>query len=1214
MFGITANAEQNPPPVGGGDSTGAWIIENGDTITRENQEIRLKGNLIIENGGKLTFNNVTLKMNCSSDGEFKIEVQNGGEFYIYDNDNNKETTYDASVITAYSTSNEYLFYVNNGAKMIMKNSKLHECGYEFNVPSGNHAGMRIMSNDVLIENCTITDNYYGIFFITNVNPKIFSNEISNNEEKSVYIDDSNPVLNNNIINTYDTAISIHGSSNPILTNNYISAKKGIIIGGSVNSMMINNTIKNCDYAFYIVGTDSAEVTLINCTLEDIDEKDIWFNGNGDIKIIVKNISCGSSLSRKYKEGSEAETHVYWFLHVKVIDDEEKPVVNAKIRIRDNAKGDYDENFTSGPDGWKKWILIFERLSKDEGGIGYSPFNIDASKDGSTVSVDDFTFWDWKSKELILKLDFNSPEISNVQTEDLKDDSVTITWETNEDSDSLVKYGFDQGYGLEKYNSNLVKSHSVKLTGLEPDTTYHFCVNSTDDYGNYKQSNDYEFKTLDSIPPEIFNIKNSTPTGTSVIISWETDELSNSTVKYGYDESYGFEKSDETLVTLHSIELTELNSDVLYHFCVKSTDESDNSNQSEDFTFLTLDILKPMITKIENSTPIGRSVTITWKTNEPCDSLVKYGLDDNYGQTEYDSKLTNSHSITLTNLEPETLYHFSVNSTDDNLNSNESEDFTFQTLDDIPPEISEIDVKLITKNSARITWTTNELCDSYVHYGKGIVYTLVESKSELGTSHIIDLTDLDEETEYHFGVNSTDENENSNQSEDYTFTTLKDTGDTDPPENPTFSPVNGEKVNHKKPTITITFSEEVIITDAKLNSIDIKDDLQSSDYIVFTYTPNDDLSEGDNTISVKAKDLNDNEMTESAISTFTIEIVPIDETSPEITEVAETGISQNSTYITWTTDEPSTSQIEYGITDGYGNTTDKDSNLVTLHNVSISNLEPNTTYHYRMISIDEFGNENISEDYTFKTLEKPGEPPVKEEINIEVKLEITDNEIKENDEVIIKASVTNKGTTTIEVDIVFMDNDKKIGEVKITIEPGKSKSSSINWTAKNGNHTIKIVVKYDGKEVSNGTASKKIEVTEISVDGDESGFNLVLLVPIIIIPIVIVFGLMMRNRGGEIKPQIPIQQNVPQQTFQTQQQTQVPQQTPQQAFKKCPYCNAQVPGQFKFCNMCGKEMELRQQQVPNAQPGFNLCPYCNAQVPIQFKFCNMCGKEIGQNHG
>ena len=1112
LIGITINAEQNPPPVGGGDNSGDWIIENGDTITRENQEIRLEGNLYIKDGGKLTFKNVTLKMNSSKDGEFKIEVKSGGEFNFYDNDDNKGTTFDASVITAYNTEYEFLFHVRDGAKMIMKNSELYECG-PGGVGQQEKWGWLIWSSDVLIDNSTISDSMaHGIRSLGDASFKIINCTISNNWGNGISInEESSPVvIDNKILN--NDGIYCSGTSSPIIINNFISSgTQGLSVYQSANVTLINTTIKDYWYGIWTDNTDSAKITLINCTIEDSSEDDIYTRDD-NCDIISTNLSTDGGLG--IKNDGDSRIFFYNFLHVKVINDEGEPIPNALVRVRDGGNGNYDETFYTGPDGWKRWILIL-LTQYGPGGKGYAPFTINATSDDETVGVLEYWSYVWTSKERTLKIDFNPPEISNVQTKDNEGDSILITWETNENCDSRVKYGFDQSYGLEKYNSDMIKSHSVKLTNLESDRTYHFCVNTTDGAGNYNESKDFVFKTLDIILPEIYNIKNSTPTGTSVLITWNTDEPSNSTVEYGFDESYGFEKSDDTLVTLHSIELTELNSDVLYHFSVKSTDDSDNSNQSVDYTFLTLDILKPVITKIENSTPVGRSVTITWKTNEPCDSLVKYGLDDNYGETVYDSKFTNSHSIILTDLESETLYHFSVNSTDDDLNSN--------------------------------------------------------------------------------------------QSVDHTFATLKDTGDTEPPENPIFSPANSEKVNDKKPTITITFTEEVIITEAKLNGIDILDDLESSDYIIFTYTPSVDLSEGDNTISVKAKDLNDNEMSASATSTFTIEIIPIDETSPVITAVSETGISQNSTYITWTTDEPSTGQIEYGITDSYGNTTDKDTNPVISHNISITNLEPNTTYHYRMISIDEFGNENISEDYIFKTLEKPGEPPVTEEINIEVKLEITETEIKEKDEVTIKASVTNKGTTSIEVDIVFMDNDKKIGEEKITIEAGKTESSSFNWTAQIGNHTIKIVVKSDGKELSNGSTSKKIEVTE--VDSGESGFNMILLVPIIIIPIVVVIGLIMRNRGGEIKPQIPIQQNVPQQTFQTQQQTQVPQQTPQQAFKKCPYCNAQVPGQFKFCNMCGKEMELKQQQIPNAQPGFNLCPYCNAQVPGQFKFCNMCGKEI-----
>ena len=1373
-FGIItlkANAEQNPPPIGGGDSTGDWIIEDGDVILRENQEIRLKGNIIIENGGNLTFKNVTLKINCSSDGEFKIEVQNGGSLYIYDNDNNKETTYDASVITAYSTSKEYLFYVNDEAKMIMKNSELHECGYEFDQPNGYNAGLRIMSSDVLIDNNTISENFFGIFCDGNVNPIITSNDFLNNEGKGINIKNSYPIINNNIIENSDTGLSITGTASPIINNSIISdCLRGIHVASSPKGELINITIKKCRNGIYTYNTNSAELTLTNCSFKDNKDWDIWFNDDGDCKITVVNITTGV-IHVKFKEGSKAEVHMYYFLHVKVIDDEYKTLHNAKIRVRDNSNGDYDENFSTDINGWKRWILIFERISFDGGGIGYGPFILDVSKEGRMATKDDLSYWEKKSLEIEMKIDFKLPEISNIQTKDITGDSITITWETNKDCDSRLKYGYDQNYDMDEYKSVLVKSHSIKITNLDPDTTYHFCVNSTDDYGNTNESADFIFKTMDTIPPEITNIKNSTPSGTSIIISWNTDEASDSTVEYGLDENYGNIISNESLVTSHTITLTDLFPDTLYHFCVKSTDNKTNTNVSSDFTFKTLDTVPPEIYDIKNSTPTGTSVTITWSTNELSDSLVNYGLDTNYGLIAYDPILTNFHNITITDLNSETLYHFCVNSTDANNNKNQSIDFTFKTqditppeifnidvieikhnsvkiswntnepsnsilkfgktvsyglnktnqdlitnhvieltdlnsettyhfcvnstdesnntnqstdfnfttLDITPPELFNIDIIEITHNSVKISWNTNELSDSLLKYGKTDSYGLKKINQDVVTDHVIELTDLNSETTYHFCVNSTDESNNSNQSGDFTFKTLDitppeisnidifeithnsakvlwntnepsksivkygmtisyaftqangefvkshiielidlssetiyhfcinstdvsnntnqsedftfETKDINPPENPTFSPANSEKVNNKKPTITITFAEEVIITYAKLNGIDIKADLESPDDIVFIYTPSDDLPKGENSISIKAKDQNDNEMTESATSTFTIEIVTIDESPPNITEVVETGISQNSTYIMWTTDELSTSQIEYGITDSYGNTTEKDSNPVTSHNISITNLKPNTTYHYRVISIDEFGNENISEDYNFKTLERLGEPPATEEINIEVKLEITDTEIIENDEVIIKATVTNKGTTSIEVDIVFMDNDKKIGEEKIKIEPGKSKSSSIKWTAQSGNHTIKFVVKSDGKEVSNGTASKKIEITEAEGDNGESGFNMILLIPIIIIiPIIVVIGLIMRNRNVEIKQQIPTLQNVPKQTIQikqpisqeakqqkpeTQTTQSVTQSTHQMGFKTCPYCNAQVPSQLRFCNKYGKVIDPNQ---------------------------------------
>lgn len=79
---------------------------------------------------------------------------------------------------------------------------------------------------------------------------------------------------------------------------------------------------------------------------------------------------------------------------------------------------------------------------------------------------------------------------------------------------------------------------------------------------------------------------------------------------------------------------------------------------------------------------------------------------------------------------------------------------------------------------------------------------------------------------------------------------------------------------------------------------------------------------------------------------------------------------------WTTNEPATSQVEYGLTVGYGSVTAADTNLVTNHSVSLTSLAAGATYHYRVKSKDAAGNLAISGDFTFKTQSPPDrQPPI-----------------------------------------------------------------------------------------------------------------------------------------------------------------------------------------------------------------------------------------------
>ena len=92
----------------------------------------------------------------------------------------------------------------------------------------------------------------------------------------------------------------------------------------------------------------------------------------------------------------------------------------------------------------------------------------------------------------------------------------------------------------------------------------------------------------------------------------------------------------------------------------------------------------------------------------------------------------------------------------------------------------------------------------------------------------------------------------------------------------------------------------------------------------------------------------------------------DVTPPVISNVSPSSITQSSASVSWTTDENSDSQVEYGLTTGYGSLSASNSSLVTSHNISLSSLSATTLYHYRVKSRDASGNLAVSTDNVFIT--------------------------------------------------------------------------------------------------------------------------------------------------------------------------------------------------------------------------------------------------------
>ncbi len=89
--------------------------------------------------------------------------------------------------------------------------------------------------------------------------------------------------------------------------------------------------------------------------------------------------------------------------------------------------------------------------------------------------------------------------------------------------------------------------------------------------------------------------------------------------------------------------------------------------------------------------------------------------------------------------------------------------------------------------------------------------------------------------------------------------------------------------------------------------------------------------------------------------------------PVISAVTAGGITSTSATITWTTNIPSSSQVLYGTSPSYGQSTTLDSTQVTKHSQPLTGLTPNTPYHFAVQSTGASNKTSTSGDNTFTTL-------------------------------------------------------------------------------------------------------------------------------------------------------------------------------------------------------------------------------------------------------
>ena len=194
-------------------------------------------------------------------------------------------------------------------------------------------------------------------------------------------------------------------------------------------------------------------------------------------------------------------------------------------------------------------------------------------------------------------DVTVPVLSNVNVA-TSETSATVTWTTDEAADSKVYYATTTGAissSMFEMSSTTTTSHIIELTGLTASTTYYYVVASTDESGNIATSTEDMFTTLEEVvvdetAPVISGII-VTPSATSTIVVWDTDEDSDSKVYYALESltTSGdiLSESLSDMLMSHSITLMDLATSTEYFYYVESSDAIGNTATSTEASFTTL---------------------------------------------------------------------------------------------------------------------------------------------------------------------------------------------------------------------------------------------------------------------------------------------------------------------------------------------------------------------------------------------------------------------------------------------------------------------------------------------------------------------------------------------------------------------------------------------------------------------------------------------------
>lgn len=366
----------------------------------------------------------------------------------------------------------------------------------------------------------------------------------------------------------------------------------------------------------------------------------------------------------------------------------------------------------------------------------------------------------------------------------------------------------------------------------------------------------------------------------------------------------------------------------------------------------------------------KKATVTWTTSRGSDSKIAYGTasGDYLDEEPSNSDQVTDHTIRLTSLEPGTKYYYVAKWTDEDGNTGASDEKSFTT--ESAPVIKEVTATNVSLTSAVISFTAAHAAKVKMYYGKTADFGGAKeiTTSTVESAYSVIMSELEDGTKYYYRLNGFDSEGAEYTGDIYSFETLP---------RPKVSDIKLQQVaGTAQSTVLVTWKSNTAISS------------------IITVYPSADTSAARDIIDLTLKD-GDHSLVVNALlpaTRYTLLVKGVDKmgnqavsASEEFTTASDTrppaisnlkiiggtippvgfaaGTINAQLVVTWDTDEPATSQVEFGEGTGseYAQKSTEDGNLTTNHVVVVSGLTPSKVYHLRAISQDAAKNDSRSID-------------------------------------------------------------------------------------------------------------------------------------------------------------------------------------------------------------------------------------------------------------